>query len=191
MDKIKGRKREEPGFTARREKLFAEKAGKTLEAATDPSATDGEKATAVKFVGYMGTDNAREALRDLQRSEGKSVRAWEGKNKTAFGERLDRFNEIARMAESGERPATAPEVKSQREIGSALWKAANKPDDEGMREIAVRMLSEMDVDEARAAFAAHAKRMGKKPVSWNGNKRTEYGRMKADLERMIEESGAK
>jgi hypothetical protein len=33
--------------------------------------------------------------------------------------------------------------------------------------------------------------MGKKPVSWNGNKRTEYGRMKADLERMIEESGAK
>ena len=50
------------------------------------------------------------------------------------------------------------------------------------------MLSEMDVDEARAAFAAHAKRMGKKPVSWNGNKRTEYGRMKADLERMIEES---
>jgi hypothetical protein len=191
MDKIKGRKREEPGFTARREKLFAEEAGKTLKAATDPSATDGAKATAVKFVGYMGTDNAREALRDLQRSEGKSVRAWEGNSKTAFGERLGRFSEIARMAESGERPATAPEVKSQREIGSALWKAANKPDDEGMREIAVRMLSEMDVDEARAAFAAHAKRMGKKPVSWNGNKRTEYGRMKADLERMIEESDSR
>jgi hypothetical protein len=191
MDKIKGRKREEPGFTARREKLFAEKAGEALEAATDPSATDGEKATAVKFVGYMGTDNAREALRASQKKPGVLLRAWEGKNKTAFGERLDRFNEIARMAESGERPATAPEVKSQREIGSALWKAANKPDDEGMREIAVRMLSEMDVDEARAAFAAHAKRMGKKPVSWNGNKRTEYGRMKADLERMIEESDSR
>ena len=188
MDKIKDRKREEPGFTARREKLFAEKAGKTLEAATDPSATDGEKATAVKFVGYMGTDNAREALRASQKKPGVLLQAWEGKNKTAFGERLDRFNELARMAESGERPATGPAVKSQREIGSALWKAANKPDDEGMREIAVRMLSEMDVDEARAAFAAHAKRMGKKPVSWNGNKRTEYGRMKSDLERMIEES---
>jgi hypothetical protein len=165
VDKIKGRKREEPSFAARREKLFNKEAAKTIEAATDPSATDGQKATAVKFIGYMGADAARDALRESKRTD--------------FGERLGRFSELARMAEAGERPATAPEAKSQLEIGSALWKATNNPDDEGMREIAVRMLSKMDVDEARAAFAAHAKRIGKKG-----------GWQKAALEEMIKESGA-
>jgi hypothetical protein len=155
--------------------IMKRKSEKVLASGTDPSASDDERERAAVRISKMGTDAARDALRESQ----KNPKAWEGDKKTDYGERLDRFNKLARMAKSGERPATTPEEKSKLEIGSALWKAANKPDDEGMREIAVRMLSKMKVDEARSAFAAHAKRMGKKG-----------GWQKEELEKMIKESGA-